>query len=242
MNIIRAINFRTKTYNNPTIPLVWRKIIAAGLGSIVQKMINNGSWGIIPAHSYVDELKNYLRKRGSGFIMMQGAWVGGELSEYIDENSLLLPLVNEVLLKAIAHKYSEAFYIFAQKKKFQIKDARDGQVIQESAIKKYFKQFYNKNNELQYANSKTKKLQWTFDRNIPSRSNLVADEISKEKNEQVTMGELKLKLRIPNPSYAFITWKKRPKYVGWEGIMAEESDNFTPPGSSLSAYLPLNAQ
>ena len=79
MNIIRSINFKRRTYYNPDHPIVIRKIINAGLGSIVQRMLNNGPWGIISVHSYVDELKDYLRQKGIGFIQMKGAWVDEEV-------------------------------------------------------------------------------------------------------------------------------------------------------------------
>lgn len=112
----------------------------------------------------------------------------------------------------------------------------------EGAVKEHFKQFYRPTDKFQIDTSKTKGRQWILDRNLPTKSNLVAEKISKEQNEQVPMGELKLKLLIPNPSYAFITWKKRLKYIGWEGLMTEEQNNLTPPGRFLAAYLPLNAQ
>lgn len=84
MQIIRSVNFQRRTYYNPDHPIVIRNIITAGLGGVVQQMINNGQWGIVSTHDDGNELKNYLRQKGIGFIMMQGAWVDEELSEYIN--------------------------------------------------------------------------------------------------------------------------------------------------------------
>jgi hypothetical protein len=154
---------------------------------------------------------------------------------------LLLPNVNESFKQAIASKYSQKLYFFARNNTYQIKNAKDGEILNEGKAKAFFKQFYHHGDELQFGNSKIKGCQWILDRNLQARSNLVAEEINERINAHM-LEKVKLKLQIPQPSYAFIAWKKRPKYVGWEGVMVEEVDNLTPPGRFLAAYLPLNAQ
>ena len=80
---------------------------------MVQQMINTGPWGIVSSRN-VGGLKDYLRGRGIGFIQMEGAWGDEEVGKFIEESSLLLPLVDESLVKAIALKYGHEFYIFAR--------------------------------------------------------------------------------------------------------------------------------
>ena len=239
MNIIRTANFKTGYYYNPDHPIVIRKIINAGLGCVVQNMLNSGRWGIVSVHSDCALLQDFLREQYIGFIQMSGVWVDEELDKFISEESLLLPKVNEPFLKAIAAKYSQDAYIFAKNNKYFIKKTESDEVLNEGNVKEHFKQFYHPTDKFQFDTSKIKERHWILDRNIAMRSNLVAEKISKGKNAHVIVDDVKLKLRIPNPSNAFITWKKRLKYIGWEGAMVEEEDNFTPPGSSLSAYLPL---
>ena len=239
MKIIRSVNFITGNYSNPTIPLVWRKIITAGLGQVVQNMLNSGPWGIIYAHNENAELKDFLREQYVGFIQIDGAWVDDEIDEYVNEESLLIPKVDESFIQAIATKYSQDVYFFARKKKFEIKEVETENIIHIANIKKHFKQFYCHGDELQFGNSKATKRQWILDYRIAARSNLIAAEIYDQQNEQ-RGNDAKLKLQIPKPSNAFIAWKKRPKYVGWEGVMVEEVDNLTPPGRFLVAYLPLS--
>ena len=79
-----------------------------------------------------------------------------------------------------------------------------------------------------------------MDKNLQARSKLIAAEMD-EQNSHI-LRKVKLKLQFPKAPNAFIAWKKRPKYVGWEGIVVEEVDNLTPPGRFLAAYLPLNSQ
>ncbi len=236
MRIIRSVNFQRRTYYNPDHPIVIRKIITAGLGGVVQQMINNGQWGIVSTYNEGNELKDYLRQKGIGFIMMQGAWVDEEIQKFVDESSLLLPCVSERLVQAIASKYEQGFYFFAQNNKYKVKATTDGEIINEGNIRKHFKQFYNMNDKYQFDTSKTKERHWMLDRHIPARSNSLANEIYDQQHEHL-LEKVKLKLRIPKSQTAFIAWVKRPKYVVYEGVVRDAPN--TPPVRRLAAYLPL---
>jgi hypothetical protein len=237
MKIIRAINFRKKTYSPSDCPPVWRKIIAAGLGGIIQQMINNEQWGIISVHSDRDELKDYLRQKGIGFIQMQGTWVIEKVQKFIPEESLLIPKVAESFVQAIASKYSQDVYIFAQNNKYFIKDTESGKIEIEGNVKEHFKQFQSPRDKFQFDTENIIGQRWIMDKNLQARSKLIAAEMD-EQNSHI-LRKAKLKLKIPKALYAFIVWKKRPKYVGWEGIMVEDPDSLIPPGSPLTAFFPL---
>jgi hypothetical protein len=264
MKIIRTANFKRKTYSNPDNPPAIRKIFAAGLGRVVQHMISDGQWGIVSAHSTPlnkdvqmsgqgtthpenkqrgAELKDFLREKGIGFIQMSGAWVDEEVEKFIKEESLLLPNVDDAFVQAIAQKYNQDSYIFGQNGKFFLKNTETGNIEKGGNVKDHFRQFSGVDTPA-FGYSETNGRQWILDKKLPSRSNQVVEEIKEpeqnEQNEQAIFSKSKLKLRLAKVAKspdALIVWTKRPKYLGWEGIMKDDDE--TPPGSSLLAFLPL---
>lgn len=259
MKIIRTANFRKQTYSNPDNPPVMRKIFAAGLGRVVQHMLNDGQWGIVSAHSTPlnkeyqmsgqgtthpenkqssAELKDFLRQEGIGFIQMSGAWVDEEIEKFITEESLLIPNVTDNFLQKIAQKYNQDSYIFGQQGKYFIKNTQTGKIELGGNVKDHFRQFSGVDNKPEFGYSEIKGRQWMLDKNTPYRAEQLSKEIN-EQDEEIAISKLKLQVtKIAKSSNAFIAWKKRLKYVGWEGLMRDD-DNL-PPGSSLAAYLPLN--
>ena len=128
-------------------------LIASGLGRMVDHMLTAGSWGIVSSHNsdkneqwqlegkgkfHPDnkkshqELKRILQERGVGYIKAKGAWAitNKDIENFIYEESLFIPQVQESFIQALAKRYNQEAYIYGENGKWAIKNTETGNTIQ----------------------------------------------------------------------------------------------------------------